>query len=91
MGLIEDTFLGIAGDAAEGVAGEHARRAVPAGAGRAVLLLVVLLVWILAAGLVVTGLVWMASGAFPQGLGAVSIGAALAWLLTRASRMRRRG
>jgi hypothetical protein len=91
MGLIEDTFLGMARDAAEDIAGERARHTIPRGTGAALGLLATLLAWIFAAGLVITGLMWMASGAIPQGLGAAALGGAMLWLFTRPARSSRRG
>lgn len=91
MALFEDLLMGAARDVAEDIAGDRARRTIPSGTGRALALLATLLAWIFAAGLVLTGLMWMASGAIPQGLGAAALGGALVWLFTRPSRSSRRG
>lgn len=91
MGIVEDTLLEIATDTAEDVAGEHARRIMPSSVGRALILLVTLLAWILAVGLALTGLMWLASGAIGPGLGALAVGVLLAWVLTHPAKRATRG
>lgn len=86
MGLIFEHFRRLAGARP----GRSAERLIPVTEGDAIKALAVLAGWLAAAGLVLTGLVWLVSGAFAWAALPIALGVALGYSLARAARRPRR-
>lgn len=86
MGLIYEHLTRLFGERL----GRPVAKAIPATVGDAVRALVLLTGWLTAAGLVLTGLVWLVSGAIAWSMLPLALGLALAYVLASIGRRAQR-